>query len=80
MTIHIINCVKTCQREQGNTFVQHFNMQNTVDQFLNSFILSFYGGGGGVGVLGNWKWKRAGFCLFAQVLSDKLPQRILLVV
>ena len=47
MTIHIIDCVKTCQREQGNTFVQHFNMQNTVDQFLNSFILSFYGGGGG---------------------------------
>ena len=30
LTFHVINCIKTCQREQVNKFPQPFYMQITV--------------------------------------------------
>ena len=44
MTFQVINCNKTCQREQ--IFTTLLTCKIPCEQFLNNFILKFYEGGG----------------------------------
>ena len=48
MTFHVLNCNKTCQREQVNKFLEAFlSCIIPCEQFLNNFNLFGLGGGGG---------------------------------
>ena len=44
MTFHVINCIKTCHREQVNKFSVFFTCKLPCGQFLLNFILNFFEG------------------------------------